>query len=71
MAQHGGINSLKEGNAYLAESTLRGRLEEVIAVVSDQLQQPGHGIETLMGSGLHAAKTIRCLTRFEVPLPAL
>lgn len=71
MAQHDGINSLKEGNAYLAEPTLRGRLEEVIAVVSDQLQQLGHGLETLMGSGLDAAKTISCPTFFEVALPAL
>lgn len=69
MAQRSGINRLEEANAYL-EPTLRSRLEEVIAVVSDQLQQQGQGLETLMGIGLDAVKTICCLRLFEAALPA-
>ena len=65
MAQRYGIDGLEEAKAYLAEPTLRSRLEEVIAVISDQLQQPGQTLEKLMGSGLDAAKTISCLTLFE------
>jgi hypothetical protein len=37
----------------------------VIAVISDQLQQPGQTLEKLMGSDLDAAKTISCLTLVE------
>ena len=65
MAQRYGIHGLEEAKAYLAEPTLRRHLEEVIAVISDQLQQPDQSLEKLMGSGLDAAKTISCLTLFE------
>jgi len=65
MAQCYGIDGLEEAKAYLAEPTLCSRLEEVIAVISDQLQQPGQTLEKLMGSGLDAAKTISCLTLVE------
>ena len=65
MARRYGVHGLEEAKAHLADPTLRSRLEEVIAVISDQLQQPDQSLETLMGSGLDAAKTISCLTLFE------
>ena len=65
MAQRYGIDGLAEAQAYLAEPELRQRLEEVIRVVSEQLEQPGQTLEHLMGSVLDAAKTISCLTLFE------
>ena len=65
MAQRYGIDGLAEAQAYLAEPELRQRLEEVICVVSEQLEQPGQTLEHLMGSVLDAAKTISCLTLFE------
>ena len=65
MAQRYGIDGLAEAQAYLAEPELRQRLEEVIRVVSEQLEQPGQTLEHHMGSVLDAAKTISCLTLFE------
>jgi len=65
IAQQFGINGLAEAQAYLAEPVLRLRLEEVIRVVREQLEQPGQTLEHLMGSVLDAAKTISCLTLFE------
>ena len=65
MAQRYGIDGLAEAQAYLAEPELRQRLEEVIRVDSEQLEQPGQTLEHLMGSVLDAAKTISCLTLFE------
>jgi uncharacterized protein (DUF1810 family) len=65
MAQRYGINGLEEAKAYLAEPTLVSRLEEVIAVISEQLQKPEQSLERLMGGNLDATKTISCLTIFE------
>ena len=65
MAQRYGINGLDEAKAYLAEPTLRSRLEEVIAVITEQLQKPDQSLERLMGGNLDATKTISCLTLFE------
>ena len=65
MAQRYGIQGLEEARAYLTEPILRSRLEEVIAVMADQLSQPDQTLEKLMGSGLDAAKTISCFTLFE------
>jgi uncharacterized protein (DUF1810 family) len=46
-----------------------------IAVITQQLQQSGASLETLMGGHLDAAKTISCLTLFEAvalsPRPGL
>ncbi len=64
MAQHYGVNGLAEAKAYLDDPTLRSRLEEVIAVVADQLQKPAQSLERLMGSELDATKTISSLTLF-------
>ena len=65
MAQRYGINGLDEAKAYLAEPTLRSQLEEVIAVIAEQLQKPDQSLERLMGGNLDATKTISCLTLFE------
>ena len=65
MAQRYGINGLDEAKAYLSEPTLRSRLEEVIAVIAEQLQKPDQSLERLMGGNLDATKTISCLTLFE------
>ena len=65
MAQRYGINGLDEAKAYLAEPTLRSQLEEVIAVIAAQLQNPEQSLERLMGGTLDATKTISCLTLFE------
>jgi uncharacterized protein (DUF1810 family) len=65
MAEHYGINRLQEAKAYLAEPTLLSRLEEVIAVIAEQLQKPEQSLERLMGGNLDATKTISCLTLFE------
>ena len=65
MAQRYGIKGLNEAKAYLAEPTLRRLLEEVIAVIAEQLQQPEQTLERLMGGNLDATKTISCLTLFE------
>jgi uncharacterized protein (DUF1810 family) len=65
MAQSYGIQDLAEAKAYLTDPTLRSRLEEVIAVIADQLSQPDQTLEKLMGSDLDAAKTISCFTLFE------
>lgn len=55
---------LAEARAYLAYSLLRQRLEEVIAVIAVQLQQPGQNLRALMGGELDAAKTNGRLTLF-------
>jgi uncharacterized protein (DUF1810 family) len=65
MARRYGIHGLPEAQAYLAIPLLRQRLEEVIDVISAQLQQPGQSLERLMGSRLDATKTISSLTLFE------
>ena len=64
MAEHYGINGLQEAKAYLAEPTLLSRLEEVIAVIAEQLQKPDQSLERLMGGELDATKTISSLTLF-------
>ena len=65
MAQRYGIAGLAEANAYLANPVLRLRLEEVVALIREQLQQPDKSLERLMDSELDAAKTISSLTLFE------
>ena len=65
MAQRYGIDGREEAKAYLAEPTLLSRLEEVIAVIAEQLHQPEQTLERLMGGNLDATKTISCLTLFE------
>jgi len=65
MAERYGIADLAEARAYLADPLLQQRLEEVIAVIAVQLQQPGQNLTTLMGGELDAAKTISSLTLFE------
>ena len=65
MAERYGIAGLAEARAYLADPILRQRLEAVIAVIDEQLHQPGQSLEHLMGSGLDAAKTVSSLTLFE------
>ena len=65
MAQRYGLEGLAEARAYLADQLLRQRLEEVIAVIHHQLQQPDQSLERLMGGGLDATKTISSLTLFE------
>jgi uncharacterized protein (DUF1810 family) len=64
-AQHYGINGLEEAKAYLNETTLLSRLEEVIAVITKRLHQPEQTLSRLMGGNLDATKTISCLTLFE------
>ena len=64
MAQRYGMNGLEEARAYLAEPLLRSRLEETIAVVADQLAQPGQTLVRLMGGQLDASKTISSLALF-------
>jgi len=64
-AQHYGIADLVEARSYLADPLLKDRLEEVIAVISEQLQRPGQDLEQLMGNNLDAAKAISSLTLFE------
>ena len=64
MAQRYGLNGLEEAKAYLAEPLLRSRLEETIAVIADQLGQPGQSLVRLMGGQLDASKTISSLTLF-------
>jgi uncharacterized protein (DUF1810 family) len=65
MAQCYGIAGLDEARAYLAAPLLRQRLEAVISVIDEQLNQPGQDLEHLMGSELDAAKTVSSLTLFE------
>ena len=65
MAQRYGIAGLAEARAYLADPVLRQRLEAVIAMIDEQLRQPGQSLEHLMGGGLDAAKTVSSLTLFE------
>jgi uncharacterized protein (DUF1810 family) len=65
MAQRYGLDGLDEARVYLADQLLRQRLEEVIAVILHQLQQPDQSLDRLMGGGLDATKTISSLTLFE------
>ena len=64
MAQRYGINGLEEAQTYLGHPTLRCHLDEVIAVIAYQLQQPGQSLDRLMGGQLDAAKTVSSLTLF-------
>lgn len=64
-AQLNGIADLAEAHAYLADPLLHQRLEAVIEVIREQLNQPGQSLEQLMGGGLDAAKTVSSLTLFE------
>jgi len=65
MAQRYGIAGLDEARSYLADPLLHQRLEAVISVIDEQLNQPGQTLELLMGSELDAAKTVSSLTLFE------
>jgi len=65
IAQCYGIAGLDEARAYLADPLLRQRLEAVISVIDEQLNQPAQDLELLMGSELDAAKTVSSLTLFE------
>ena len=65
MAERYSIADLAEARAYLSDPLLRSRLEEVIAVIAQQLQRPGQSLEELMGEELDAVKTISSLTLFE------
>ena len=64
MAQRYGIAGLEEAQSYLGHPTLRCHLDEVIAVIANQLQQPGQSLERLMCGQLDAAKTVSSLTLF-------
>jgi uncharacterized protein (DUF1810 family) len=65
MAQRYGLDGLAEAQTYLADPLLRQRLEEVIGVIHEQLQQPDQSLERLMGGELDATKAISSLTLFE------
>jgi uncharacterized protein (DUF1810 family) len=64
MAQLYWLDGMAEAQAYLAEPLLRQRLEEVIRLISEQLDQPCQILEHLMGGELDATKTTSCLTLF-------
>ena len=64
-ARHFGIADLCEARAYLADDILKKRLEQVIGIISVQLEQPNQTLNHLMGSDLDANKTISSLTLFE------
>ena len=64
-AKHFGIADLCEARAYLADDLLSKRLEQVIGIISVQLEQPNQTLSNLMGSDLDANKTISSLTLFE------
>lgn len=64
LAEHYGMADLAEARAYLADPVLRQRLEQVIAVIAEQLQRPGQTLPLLMGGDLDATKTVSCLTLF-------
>ena len=70
MAQRYGLNGLEEAKAYLAGPILRSRLEETIAVITDQLLRHEQSLVRLMGGLVDATKTISSLTLFaEAGLP--
>ena len=64
-AIHFGIEDLEEARAYLADPVLRERLEQVIAVLAEQLERPDQSLRKLMGKPIDATKTISSLTLFE------
>ena len=64
-AIHFGIEHLEEARAYLADPVLRERLEQVIAVLAEQLARPDQSLRKLMGKSIDATKTISSLTLFE------
>ena len=64
-AIHFGIEDLEEARAYLADPVLRERLEQVIAVLAEQLEHPDQSLRKLMGKSIDATKTISSLTLFE------
>jgi hypothetical protein len=55
MALRFGVHGIEEAKVYLADPILRRRLEEVIAVIAEQLHKPDQYLDRLMGSGLDAA----------------
>lgn len=65
IAQRYALEGLADAQAYLADPLLRQRLEEVIGLIHDQLQQPGQTLERLMGGELDATKTISSFTLSE------
>ena len=64
-AIHFGIEDLEEARAYIADPVLRERLEQVIAVLAEQLKHPDQSLRKLMGKPIDATKTISSLTLFE------
>lgn len=64
-AVHFGIEGIEEAQAYLADPVLRERLEQVIAVLVEQLERPDQSLRKLMGKSIDATKTISSLTLFE------
>ena len=64
-AIHFGIEDLEEARAYLADPVLSERLEQVIAVLAEQLECPDQSLRKLMGKPIDATKTISSLTLFE------
>ena len=65
MAQRYGIAGLDKARAYLADPLLHQRLEAVISMIDEQLNQPAQTLELLMGRELDAAKTVSSITLFE------
>src|SRR6266699_3324092 len=57
------LRDLAEACAYLHDPILRGRYEEIVAAVSDQLAS-GIRVEDLMGSRIDALKLVSSLTLF-------
>ena len=65
MAKRYGLADLEEARDYLADPLLGQRLQAVISVIDEQLNQPAQSLELLMGGELDAAKTVSSLTLFE------
>jgi len=64
-AQAYAIRDLGEACAYLSDPILRGRYEEIVGAVGEQLAR-GTRVEDLMGSQIDALKLVSSLTLFRV-----
>ena len=62
-AQAYAIRDLGEACAYLSDPILRGRYEEIVGAVGEQLAR-GMRVEDLMGSQIDALKLVSSLTLF-------
>ncbi len=67
-AQLYGIADLAEALPTWRIPLLHQQLEAVMEAFREQLNQPGQGLEQLMGGGLDAAKTVSSLTYSRPPL---